>query len=213
MSTRTMAPKKWLNALGALCASNVGEEEASAKVNAYLPLITEDFAPPAFCDASLRAVAGKCEFFPAYARLVELLGAWWTENKPVVPLLNGPEDASLSDTERHIIAAFYRLKDEIIRESRLRNALHWYRLKFPSAYRYLLKNDNDCWQCVFERKDDPAADWSDPGKVLASARKVLESDVKQLDLGRMLAALVHRHAPLNLALLPPEWHPTQEGAR
>lgn len=48
-------------------------------------------------------------------------------------------------------------------------------------------------------------DWSDPIKVQSSMRLVLSDELKQLELGRMLASLVARHAPQNLGLLPPKW--------
>lgn len=68
--------------------------------------------------------------------------------------------------------------------------------------------DPQAWkQKVADQRSEAKRDWSDPAKVQASMRLVLSSPVKQLELGRMLAALVHRHAPENLGLLPPAWHP------
>jgi hypothetical protein len=48
-------------------------------------------------------------------------------------------------------------------------------------------------------------DWSDPVKVRKSRDLVLSSHVKQLLLGRTLAALVGKHCRKNVAILPPEW--------
>lgn len=48
-------------------------------------------------------------------------------------------------------------------------------------------------------------DWSDPVKVRKSRDLVLSSPVKQLLLGRTLAALVGKHCRKNVAILPPEW--------
>jgi hypothetical protein len=65
------------------------------------------------------------------------------------------------------------------------------------------------------RQDDErhaaAADWADPAKVRRSRDLVLSSPIRQLEFGRMLAALVGKHAPINLGLLPPEWLDQDEG--
>jgi len=62
------------------------------------------------------------------------------------------------------------------------------------------------WKAQHARERAEAkADWSDPAKVRRSRDNVLSSPVRQLEFGRMLAALVKRHAPQNLPVLPPEW--------
>ena len=62
------------------------------------------------------------------------------------------------------------------------------------------------WKAQHARERAEAkADWSDPAKVRRSRDNVLSSPVRQLEFGRMLAALVQRHAPQNLPVLPPEW--------
>lgn len=48
------------------------------------------------------------------------------------------------------------------------------------------------------------ASWADPGNVRASAQ-LLDDHPRRLIMGRMLAGLVGRHAPQNLAFLPPGW--------
>lgn len=47
-------------------------------------------------------------------------------------------------------------------------------------------------------------DWSDPMKVLSSARN-LDGHPQRRRMGRLLSALVQRHAPGNLQYLPPEF--------
>ena len=69
---------------------------------------------------------------------------------------------------------------------------------------------SDGWKTdVAAERDKAVRDWSDPHKVASSMRLVKSSEVRQLELGRMLSALVGRHAPQNLGLLPPAWlvHP------
>lgn len=56
-----------------------------------------------------------------------------------------------------------------------------------------------------ERRKDVAADWSDPGKVRSSAAK-LEGHPFGLTMGRMLFALVLKHAPQNACWVPPQYH-------
>ncbi|HEY8749943.1 MAG TPA: hypothetical protein VIM11_18310 [Tepidisphaeraceae bacterium] len=65
----------------------------------------------------------------------------------------------------------------------------------------------------FRRAADERAtakdDWSDPVKVRASVANLERNAAPgmRLLLGRMLANLVHRHAPENLGFVPPEYHP------
>jgi hypothetical protein len=68
------------------------------------------------------------------------------------------------------------------------------------------------WKAKQRREHAEAkADWSDPAKVRRSRDLVLSSPIRQLEFGRMLAALVSKHAPINLGLLPPEWIAEDEG--
>lgn len=55
-----------------------------------------------------------------------------------------------------------------------------------------------------DRDERIRASWADPGNVRASAQ-LLDDHPRRLIMGRMLAGLVGRHAPQNLAFLPPEW--------
>lgn len=67
-------------------------------------------------------------------------------------------------------------------------------------------HDPETWaRKVAEERAEAKRDWSDPWKVKASMRLVLSSPVRQLELGRLLAAVVNRHAPENVGLLRPEW--------
>lgn len=197
--------KTWIAMLAKLVAP-ADPVAAGKALSDMLPLLV-DFPDGAFTVDSLSHVARECRRLPSFSELCATLGAWWKEHRPPAPLmLPGPETAHLTATERAILTTFYRLKDEIIRQGRLDRVLHWYRLKFDGAYKHLAAHDPDVIDHLRQTRN-PAADWSDPGKVLASARLVLSSEVKQLELGRALAGLVKRHAPLNVALLPPEWHP------
>lgn len=68
--------------------------------------------------------------------------------------------------------------------------------------------DDQAWRRRIQRdRDDAKADWSDPHKVVASANRIGDDHPFRFRLGRMLGALVGKHAPQNLAYLPPDWHP------
>jgi hypothetical protein len=63
----------------------------------------------------------------------------------------------------------------------------------------------DPWaERVDRERAEAAADWADPAKVRASIRSLIDHPMRAT-LGPMLAALVGRHAPANVALLPQEW--------
>jgi hypothetical protein len=65
---------------------------------------------------------------------------------------------------------------------------------------------NAAWKAkIADERAEAQRDWDDPQKVRSSRDLVLSDEVKQLELGRMLAALVNKHAPWNVGLLPPEW--------
>jgi len=87
------------------------------------------------------------------------------------------------------------------------NALSaWWQDNAPTANVPLIAGPvQDAWRQRVERERAEArADWEQPGKVLASLRG-LEGHPRRLEFGRMLAALVNRHAPENVGLLPPEF--------
>jgi hypothetical protein len=68
------------------------------------------------------------------------------------------------------------------------------------------RDENAAWKAnIAAQRAESQRDWSDPRKVRSSRDLVLSDEVKQLELGRMLAALVNRHAPQNVGLLPPQW--------
>ena len=60
-------------------------------------------------------------------------------------------------------------------------------------------------QAQEQRDAEVRTDWADPFKVRESAAKIGDDHPMRERLGRMLAALVKRHAPQNLGLLRPEW--------
>lgn len=164
MSTDAKTVRDWLKALGVLCADNQPERQASAKLAAYAPLLAIEFPAKAFTPASLRAIAAKCKFFPAYAELVELLGEWQRENQPARPAITD-------------------------------------------------QREPDAWMAKIEREKAQAqADWSDPIKVRQSLAGIGLDHPMRDYLGRMLGSLVAKHAPENLGLVPPAWHPTEEHA-
>lgn len=84
--------RKWLSALGTLCAVNAPEAEATRRVDAYATLLAAEYEPWAFTRRSLEAIARQCKFWPAYGELCEALSTWCRANMPAqnVPLLAAP---------------------------------------------------------------------------------------------------------------------------
>lgn len=57
-----------------------------------------------------------------------------------------------------------------------------------------------------DRLAEARDDWSQPWKIRESLANIGEDHPHRLRLGRMLAALVRKHAPDNLGHIPPEFH-------
>lgn len=66
-------------------------DDAKARSMAYATMLIESFPAAAFTAKSLEAVARQCKFFPAYAEVIQHLGAWWKENRPTVLAIAGPD--------------------------------------------------------------------------------------------------------------------------
>lgn len=77
--------RNWVEALGVLCSDNMTPTEAEMKVQAYVPVLQDDFPPAAFCQDSLAHVARGCKFFPAYSDVHTHLSAWWRAHRPAPP--------------------------------------------------------------------------------------------------------------------------------
>lgn len=82
MSTEPEPVRRWLQALGSLCAPTMTKREVDVILSAYVPLIVTRFPAAAFTAPSLEEVGAQCKFFPAYGELCDRLGAWWRENRP-----------------------------------------------------------------------------------------------------------------------------------
>lgn len=84
-----MTVEKWLTALGVLCAGTMQTEEARLRIAAYAPMLAADFHPSVFTSESMRHVASKCRFFPAYAEVLEHLREWrntfWRDPTAALP--------------------------------------------------------------------------------------------------------------------------------
>lgn len=82
----------------------------------------------------------------------------------------------------------------------------WWQDNAPTANVPLISGPaHDEWRQRVEREHaDAKADWEQPDRVRTALRG-LEGHPRRLELGRMLAALVNRHAPQNVGLLPPEF--------
>lgn len=67
-------------------------------------------------------------------------------------------------------------------------------------------DNNDTHQRrLADRMAAAKADWQDPAKVRASVMGIGDDHPQRIRVGRVLAAVVRRHAPENLGYLPPEF--------
>lgn len=68
------------------------------------------------------------------------------------------------------------------------------------------QENNEAYKAkIANRLEAARSDWSDPSRVRASAMRIGENHPHRNSMGKMLASLVQKHAPENLAYLPPEW--------
>lgn len=97
--------------LGTLSAGNMSAADVRSKLEAYVPMLRQEFSAEVFCPDSLAYVAGQCKFFPAYGELCDHLRSWWRDNKPFVPALPAPAPEPRippTQEERDVIAALTR---------------------------------------------------------------------------------------------------------
>lgn len=80
MTADSTLTRKWLVALGHLCATPSNGEEASARVDAMGPMLANRFPQWVWNRDSLEHVAAQCRWFPAYAECVEHVRAWMRDN-------------------------------------------------------------------------------------------------------------------------------------
>lgn len=99
---------RWLDTLADLTRS--GEDRITPdKLAIYAAMLARDGLPPeAFGMNSLHAVSDGMTFFPAYAELRRTLLAWWRDNKPLAPALDGPPGMRLSTEDRQWLAFWRR---------------------------------------------------------------------------------------------------------
>lgn len=98
--------RDWLKALAALVAASMSGEEISARIGALTPHLAAEFPPPAFCRASLTAVARQCRFFPNFAECCEALAPWWRNHRPLPPAIQHEpirqRDEPTQDEREHV---------------------------------------------------------------------------------------------------------------
>lgn len=172
--TRDSVIRQWLKALGGLVAGTLTEAEAAMRLNAYEPLLSQDYGPEHFSGDSLKFVAKNCKFFPSYGEINEGLKAWIEAeaNKPRAPRLAAPSDgtAPLTAAEQCMVGFWFEYK------SGLKTLPHGVTLKswlsmcrthdgVRKAYLHLLVTDPDVSRIARQ------AGWDD-----APARKPTEAD-------------------------------------
>lgn len=79
---RTDAARKWLIALGVLSAGSMPPAEAKAKIDAYSPMLAEEFSDWCFTPSSLAFCAKQFKFFPSFGELAAKLTEWRKDNTP-----------------------------------------------------------------------------------------------------------------------------------
>lgn len=110
LKTDAMPIRRWLAHLGLLVAGSMPAEEARMRIEAFAPLLDDEFPAWAFTAASLQAVARGAKFFPSYAELTEALSGWLRGNRPppTTPLLAGPKGTEISKEDAAWVALFRR---------------------------------------------------------------------------------------------------------
>jgi hypothetical protein len=133
MPDKAAVARDWLKALAVLCANNVTQSELVGKLNAYAPMLAQEFSDGAFSAASLAAIGRKFTFFPSFAELTEALSSWWQEHRPNhVPRIAADQDATIRQREiernvrvswETVSAADVRAKIRAVRDSPLQLSL------------------------------------------------------------------------------------------
>ena len=85
-------------------------EDATMKLAAYVPMLTQRFPDAAFTAESLEHVARHAvKGFPTYGELAEWLGEWWKERRPPLTALAPPvipaQRPDATDEERAYVSA------------------------------------------------------------------------------------------------------------
>jgi hypothetical protein len=99
MHDKIPAIRDWLKALAVLCASNLGKAELLGKLNAYAPMLAQEFGEGAFCATSLATVGRQFKFFPSYAELTEALSPWWKEHRPPLVAIASDQPGTIKQRE------------------------------------------------------------------------------------------------------------------
>lgn len=68
-----MTPAEWLRAI-AVWSPNVHTFGLEERIPVFVQILgLERFPPDAFCEATVKLIAAKCEMFPCYKEMVEIL--------------------------------------------------------------------------------------------------------------------------------------------
>lgn len=119
MDNKQSAIRDWLKALAVLCASGPNKNELLGKLNAYVPMLAQEFPKEAFSPISLAEVGRKFTFFPSYAELTQALSPWWKEHRPppVASVITSDQNATVRQREidREVRESWQTITDADVR--------------------------------------------------------------------------------------------------
>jgi hypothetical protein len=128
---------QWLTDLAVRCTPRTSENiEVMARDYANG---LDDLPAEAFTPQSREAATRHFEHFPAYKPLRAWLEKWWSAHKPTRPLLPPVNDPNLSDEDRSHVRSWINLRNG---EGDLGNRLSTFRDKWPRAFAYIVRTDD-----------------------------------------------------------------------
>lgn len=193
--------------------------EVDDQIALATPTFMMRFPAEAYCQASMDAVASEVITWNE-ARVVAAMEAWWTKANPdKAGLPPQAETAPLDDIGKQWASFWFRAADnhQAIRALALISTLDSAR----ECYAWLLRTDANAAAIAVQRGwTDPnrysaaalAAEWGDPEAVRAAVRSCVGIHANRertwptpLQIAQALGtlrAILERHAPTNLALIP-----------
>jgi hypothetical protein len=206
----------WLLKLATLVAATIAPEDLKQRVVSMGTLLGDDFPDDRTWSAdALRTMVAQFRYWPSYIELHDALGAWWAVHRPE-PVRLIPQDIEhlpLSLDDKLWIKFWRKRVLESFSNSSGATVLGMIRERYPAAYDWLVANDPDAegvarargWPMIVEPDASmrrAQADWRDPAKVRASVARIGLDHPMRGEMLRLLRALVTKHCPENMALVP-----------